>query len=267
MRAVELQRLGLDAAVAVAREGAPTPEFLPHVVRLLGADAGVGLTTFRLEPGGGVQEVLIESAGAPPFPQEYFPSARRVAVSHPGIMGLSCEDVVRLSDLVNLRRFWGSDTYELMHGFCDGRFPMAAGLHAGSTMVTFVGLHRHRSDFPDPAVEDLRQLQRPLVAAFAFRRELDRCLERLQSLCGSEPLGEGRTPYAGRPVEALCREYRPTRREAEVLALVAAGWTNRQVGRRLGITERTVRKHLGHVYEQAGLPGRAAAAVWWHDRS
>ena len=51
--------------------------------------------------------------------------------------------------------------------------------------------------------------------------------------------------------------------EAEVLALVTLGWTNDRIGRHLGITERTVRKHLEAVYNKAGLPGRAAAVAWW----
>ena len=64
----------------------------------------------------------------------------------------------------------------------------------------------------------------------------------------------------------MTEEYLPTRREAEVLGLVADGWTNQQVATRLGITERTVRKHLSAVYEQAGVAGRAAAAGWWRSR-
>ena len=48
-----------------------------------------------------------------------------------------------------------------------------------------------------------------------------------------------------------------------MLSLAAQGWTNRQIDRRLGITERTVRKHLEAVNDKAGVRGRAAAAVWW----
>jgi DNA-binding CsgD family transcriptional regulator len=58
----------------------------------------------------------------------------------------------------------------------------------------------------------------------------------------------------------------PTHREAEVLALVARGLTNEQIGHRLGITERTVRKHLGAVRDKTGLRSRAAAAAWWRRR-
>ena len=54
-----------------------------------------------------------------------------------------------------------------------------------------------------------------------------------------------------------------TDREAEVLALVADGWTNHKVGPVLAISERTVRKHLGNAYEKLGVSSRTAAATWW----
>jgi DNA-binding CsgD family transcriptional regulator len=54
-----------------------------------------------------------------------------------------------------------------------------------------------------------------------------------------------------------------TVREGQVMDLVAEGLTSEQIGRRLGIAERTVRKHLSAVYTKAGLHGRAGAAAWW----
>ena len=51
-----------------------------------------------------------------------------------------------------------------------------------------------------------------------------------------------------------------------MIHLAADGLTSEQIGRRLNITERTVRKHLGSVYAKAGVQGRAAAAAWWQRR-
>jgi DNA-binding NarL/FixJ family response regulator len=48
-------------------------------------------------------------------------------------------------------------------------------------------------------------------------------------------------------------------REAEVLGFVAAGTTNREIGRRLLISEATVKTHLLHIYEKLGVNDRAAA--------
>lgn len=50
-----------------------------------------------------------------------------------------------------------------------------------------------------------------------------------------------------------------TARQRELLALVAAGLTNRQIGRRLGITEATVRKHLEHIFGRLGVASRTEA--------
>jgi HD-GYP domain-containing protein (c-di-GMP phosphodiesterase class II) len=53
-----------------------------------------------------------------------------------------------------------------------------------------------------------------------------------------------------------------TPREVEVLALLARGATNRQIGRRLGIAPNTVGKHLEHAYAKTGVSGRAAATLF-----
>jgi len=53
-----------------------------------------------------------------------------------------------------------------------------------------------------------------------------------------------------------------TGREREVAALVARGLTNRQVGARLGISDRTVESHIEHLRQKLGLGSRTAIAVW-----
>lgn len=55
-----------------------------------------------------------------------------------------------------------------------------------------------------------------------------------------------------------------TRREREVLALVAEGAGNREVASRLFISEKTVGRHLANVYLKIGVGTRTAAAAWWH---
>jgi DNA-binding NarL/FixJ family response regulator len=53
-----------------------------------------------------------------------------------------------------------------------------------------------------------------------------------------------------------------TPREAEVLGLVRAGLANKQIARRLGISERTVKAHLTSVFQRIGVADRTQAAVW-----
>ena len=54
-----------------------------------------------------------------------------------------------------------------------------------------------------------------------------------------------------------------TRREAQVLALVARGWTNGRIAHALTISERTVRKHLENVNDKLGTVNRASAVSRW----
>jgi DNA-binding NarL/FixJ family response regulator len=51
-------------------------------------------------------------------------------------------------------------------------------------------------------------------------------------------------------------------REVEVLRLVAEGLANKQIARRLGIAERTVKVHLGNVFRRIGVADRTSAALW-----
>ena len=54
-------------------------------------------------------------------------------------------------------------------------------------------------------------------------------------------------------------------REQQVLRLAARGLANKQIGRRLGITERTVKVHLGNVFRRIGVTDRTSAALWARD--
>ena len=50
-----------------------------------------------------------------------------------------------------------------------------------------------------------------------------------------------------------------TERELEVLRVAAEGETNKGIGLRLGITDRTVKAHLSSIYNKLGVDSRAAA--------
>lgn len=53
-----------------------------------------------------------------------------------------------------------------------------------------------------------------------------------------------------------------TPREAEVLALVAVGETNRGIAQRLSISEKTVARHLSNIYGKLSVSSRTAAAAF-----
>src|SRR5690606_39847867 len=52
-----------------------------------------------------------------------------------------------------------------------------------------------------------------------------------------------------------------TARERQVLTGLAAGETNRSIGDRLGISDRTVDRHVSNVFDKLGVTSRAEAAA------
>jgi DNA-binding NarL/FixJ family response regulator len=58
---------------------------------------------------------------------------------------------------------------------------------------------------------------------------------------------------------------RLTRRERDVLLLVAEGMTNAEISVRLRLSENTVKSHLQRILEKLGLRNRAAVVVFAHD--
>ena len=74
-------------------------------------------------------------------------------------------------------------------------------------------------------------------------------------------------PAVGKLLAASLRAPRPaadslTSREREVLTLIAAGATNRQIARQLTITERTARTHVSNILAKLQLTSRTQAALW-----
>jgi DNA-binding NarL/FixJ family response regulator len=65
-----------------------------------------------------------------------------------------------------------------------------------------------------------------------------------------------RKPPASQAMDAL------SGREQEVLRLVTAGLANKQIARRLGIAERTVKAHLTNIFGRIGVTDRTQAALW-----
>ena len=71
---------------------------------------------------------------------------------------------------------------------------------------------------------------------------------------------DGGTEGAASPAASLGL----TRREAEVLALVAEGRTNRQIGQALFITPKTASVHVSRILAKLGVAGRGEAAAIAH---
>lgn len=79
----------------------------------------------------------------------------------------------------------------------------------------------------------------------------------------------GESPLDPRAARALVSalseaEFKPalSDRERQVVALVATGMANKQIARRLSISEKTVKNHLTRVFSVLGVSGRTEAAMW-----
>ncbi|WP_116999401.1 helix-turn-helix transcriptional regulator [Desertimonas flava] len=91
--------------------------------------------------------------------------------------------------------------------------------------------------------------------------ELDAAIETLEELGATPELvrarKEQREPDASADVLS--------RRECEVLRLVASGGTNRQIAASLGISEHTVARHLQNIFTKLGISSRAAATAYAYE--
>jgi DNA-binding CsgD family transcriptional regulator len=99
-------------------------------------------------------------------------------------------------------------------------------------LVSFV-LNRNGRDFSDREKALLDLVREPLAALYRHALSRERSLHAL-------PL---------------------TAREREVLEWLAAGKTDRQIAEILGMSPRTVQKHLQHIYEKLGVETRTAAVM------
>jgi DNA-binding CsgD family transcriptional regulator len=91
------------------------------------------------------------------------------------------------------------------------------------------------------------------LGAAPLRIAIEALASRARIELESQPGGEG--PEATRPATTL------TARELEVLALVAAGHTNREIGERLFISEKTASVHVTHAMNKLGALSRYDAAA------
>jgi DNA-binding NarL/FixJ family response regulator len=78
--------------------------------------------------------------------------------------------------------------------------------------------------------------------------------------------GLGARPDLERLARRLAGSSRPegplSRREREVLALVAAGKTNRAIAAQLFISEKTVARHVSNIFTKLGLSSRTEATAY-----
>jgi NarL family two-component system response regulator LiaR len=93
-----------------------------------------------------------------------------------------------------------------------------------------------------------QELHRAIVAAHAGEALLDPAVAARLLEAIAQP---GRAPAP----------ERLTPREREVLALLGRGYANKRIARELGVAEKTVKTHVGHVLAKLGVTDRTQAAL------
>jgi DNA-binding NarL/FixJ family response regulator len=115
----------------------------------------------------------------------------------------------------------------------------------------------------DGALDALRAGARGVLTKDAGREEIARALH--QAVAGHMTLAaplQARLLAAAAPPDVPVRAELPdglTAREAEVLGLIGAGFTNREIAQRLVVSETTVKTHINHLFAKIDARDRAAA--------
>jgi DNA-binding CsgD family transcriptional regulator len=166
------------------------------------------------------------------------------------------------------------------------RPPTATLLRAmADTAQGSLALAQGRPEGPDDPDAALRPLRRALAGWLGMRIPYEAAQVRMLLAAACRTAGDseaarlelraarstfeqlGALPDARRAAALLSERPRGlpgglTRREAEVLRLVAAGGTNRDIARELVISEHTVARHLNNIYAKLDVTSRAAATAY-----
>jgi DNA-binding CsgD family transcriptional regulator len=163
--------------------------------------------------------------------------------------------LLRLSDVVAARR-WRSSALHSVTGLADQLW-LPLSVRGGAVQVVTLG--RYGRPFTDRQRDVLLACRAHLVAALgrARRGPHHRALQIRPRLTVVPALDAPGFRAQGTWASRL------SDREREVLALVAAGRTDAQVARTLGLTSATVSKHLQRIYRRLDLPNRVAAVRYW----
>jgi DNA-binding CsgD family transcriptional regulator len=157
----------------------------------------------------------------------------------------------RFSDVASENELLELDLFRYVYQPLGVRFQIAITLPSAADRVLAIALSRKRQDFTDEE-RDLLNAARPFLIQ-AYRTALE--VSRLQ---------DGQGGQAGGGMFALLRGEGLTGRQAQVVVELAHGRSNRGIGLALGISERTVQKHLEAAFRLLGVVNRDEAAdrVW-----
>jgi DNA-binding CsgD family transcriptional regulator len=144
---------------------------------------------------------------------------------------------------VDQRYFHDPGRYPKFFGRIPIEYQLAMTLSDARTVVAGFAFNRWTTDFTESDRELVAVLREPLLSCLLHCRA-----RRLAQLALSIPDHD----------DGLASL---TDRETDVLELVAAGRTNQAIGHALGVSPRTIAKHLEHTYHKLDVTNRAAAVA------
>ncbi|MFT4210486.1 MAG: helix-turn-helix transcriptional regulator [Microbacterium sp.] len=101
-----------------------------------------------------------------------------------------------------------------------------------------------------------------IAADAAVTEPLLRFLRAMAQVAAAALATAASSPAAPRDADRAWRLDRLTARERDAFALLGEGLSNRDIGARLGIAERTAATHVSNLLVKLDLPSRTRAALW-----
>lgn len=244
------ERFAADT-IALARAAAEGADVMADALAVL--DAHVGGSTFSVSSLRLADRVSGEVAlrGGDPISEREHADWERLIGTHPyfpHVVG-GPQRATRLTDVVDLGRFEHTEVYQVLLHPRGSRYQAAMPLLRTPERLLMLSAWRDDHDFGDADLDRLERFRSALNAGLEFRRAV--------VALGVMAAGVG----FGRDPDGL------TPRQRQVAALVELGLTNRQIGGRLGLTERTVRKHVADLFVALGCDSRTLIAVRWRERN
>jgi DNA-binding CsgD family transcriptional regulator len=155
----------------------------------------------------------------------------------------------KISDFLTLTEFRRLGLYQEFFRTLAINYQMAVTIPSSPELVIGIAVNRSSHDFSERDRTLLDLLRPHLVQAYRNAAERATLRDRAE---------EAERALWSAPARQLAGL---TRREHDVLVLVAEGKTNPQIAQRLRLSSRTVQKHLEHIYEKLEVRSRTAAAM------
>ena len=231
--------------ITLARAAAEGAEIMPEALAFLDRHIGATVLSVSMMSLGSDIDAEVALRGAAPITATEVAEWRRLIGTHPffGYLVTGPPRTARLTDVVDLEQFEHSEVYQRLLHPRASRYQVGLPLERSAQRMVLLSLWRDQGDFTDDEVAALELFRTAIAAALAFRA----AIESLQ-------------------VRARATDAAPSRltpRQRQVAALVELGLTNGQIGARLGLTERTVRKHIGDLFVALECDSRTLIAVRW----